>query len=363
MFMKAQKITHSIPAWILGERKVHPKFGGGIVAGIPQVKNRLLAIKKNFPNDLSSGHVFLEIGVNGKYAGLNKPGIINCDTLFIGIERGFFPKWSAMTAPAFALDGAELGSILNEDAAVRERARWAHLAAIKWSRKLKKDDLGEGISIWWPAFDGELNRGPLSELNRQKAREMLIDWWVETMKIALNDPEITEGLRDNEPLMWFEYKPSVPAVLDFFPTMQSAIWFCIRVNEMVGRRVFVINLEFAHALIGGETVKGAVEKQIKADLFYRFFHANSAELAIVEWNSAGKEILAGTPGDDKDWAIGEGGEERWNDQEKAIGLMLATGQDIIIEHDIDPSGENPIECYARSRANAEKMIANIRARK
>jgi hypothetical protein len=358
----AQKITHSCPAWILGRRKVHPKFGGNEVAGIFKVQKRLSTIKECFSNDLSSGHVFLEIGVNGKYAVLNKPGIINCNTLFSGIVSGIFPKWSAMTAPAFGLDGAELGSILNEDPAVRARALWAHLTAMRWSRQLKRDGMGEGISIWWPAFDTKTNRGPLSRLNPQKARQMLVDWWVAAMNIALKDPKITEGLGEEERLMWFEYKPSVPGVLDFFPTMQSAIWFCKEVNNRVGRRVFAINLEFAHALIGGETVKSAVEKQIHADLFYKFFHGNSAELAIIKWNDEGTEILAGTPGDDKDWAMGEGGEERWKDQEDAIGLMLATGQDIIIEHDIDPSGESPIECYARSRANAERMIAHIRAR-
>lgn len=355
----ARKRKHSGPAWIFGRRKVHTKFGGGEVAGIPMVRNRLLALKKNFPEDLSSGHVFLEVGVKERYSGLNKPGIITYPTLSAGIKDGVYPHWSAMTAPAFALDECELGSILNDDADVRQRARWAHLTAMKWSRKLKRDGLGEGISIWWPAFDSGLNRGPLSKLDREKARKMLVAFWAETMKIALKDAEISADLEDDEPLMWFEYKPSVPGVLDFFPTMKSAIWFCNEVNNLVGQRVFVINLEFAHALIGGDTVLEAVKMQIDANMFYRFFHGNSAELAIVKWNEDGTEIEAGTPGDDKDWAMGEGGQDRWQDQEDALELMLGTGQDLIIEHDIDPSGENPIECYTRSRANAEQMIANI----
>jgi len=36
-----------------------------------------------------------------------------------------------------------------------------------------------------------------------------------------------------------------------------------------------------------------------------------------------------------------------------------TGQPIIAEHDIDPSGDDPRDYYARSRANFDQMLAQV----
>jgi hypothetical protein len=96
--------------------------------------------------------------------------------------------------------------------------------------------------------------------------------------------------------------------------------------------------------------------QIKAGLFNNFLHANSAELAVVEWNEDGTKIVRGPPGDDADWAVGEGSEGRWEDQVAAVKLMLNLGTEIAVEHDIDSAGEDPMECFARSRANFDKMV-------
>jgi len=348
-----QKYVHCCPAWTLGPRQTHPKFGGGIiVGGINLVADRLIAIHEKFPDDFSSGHNFLEVRLDGVYESCNKPEATSCGWLCSGIEEKMFPKWSAFTSPAFALPGIENGAILNENPDIVSRAKAGHIAAIKRSWKFKKKNIGLGHTIWWPARDSRLHRGPLSKMSTEDAWEHLFEFWVSVARMV-GDPG--DGLFT----MLLEYKPSVPGDLDFIPTMKAAIKFCLELNKRVGWKFMGINLEWAHALIGGETVEDATRAQLAAGLFGGLVHVNSAQLAMIRWDSPGTKILEGTPGDDSDWAVGEGGKERWNDQQTAVKFLLDSGIFITFEHDIDPAGEDPIECYTRSRDNLEKMISTV----
>ncbi|MEK9180719.1 MAG: hypothetical protein AAB871_00610 [Patescibacteria group bacterium] len=358
---------HVCPSWIAGPRSAHSKFGGGVViGGIKRVEDRLLAIKERFPNDRSSGHVFHEVAYGDPvYAHLNNPNAISFADLLKGMEAGKYPLWSAMTSPAFGLPGVENGAILNPNPEIVAIAHYGHTTAIRWSKLLKKLGLGLGHTIWWPAFDSRLHRGLLSSMCVEQAWEKLFAFWIRILQ-AIPDEDVCE-----EGDVEHEYKPAVPGERDWIPTPQASRNFCLELNRRVGRKAMVINTESAHPLIGGFTVKEATSIQLGIDdrtplkvdspgcLFDGLVHVNSAELAIVQWNSTGIEIVAGTPGDDSDWAVGEGGEERWDDQQEAVGLLNETGMVIAAEHDIDPSGEDPMECYARSRANLETMIANV----
>jgi len=185
-------------------------------------------------------------------------------------------------------------------------ARQGHITGIRRSLDFKEADIGLGHYIWWPAFDANLHRGHLSKMTIEEAWEKLANFWV---NILQNLPEA---------VVVCEYKSSVPSALDWIPTMKAAIAFCKLVNEKLGRCGMAINLEWAHALIGGQTVAEATRMQIDAELFHNFVHANSAELAIIEWNETGTQIVRSPPGDDADWAVGEGSEGRWEDQAATV---------------------------------------------
>lgn len=352
---KRSNWTHCFPAWVAGPRSLHPKFGGGvIVGGIEEVEDRLVAIKKRFPDDLSSGHVFHEVGVaiNDKafaHSGYSSPNAISFSRLKDGIAKGKYPKWSAMTAPAFGL-GIPDGMILNPDLQYVEMAEGAHRQAIIWSRELAQAGLGRGYNIWWPAFDSYLAFGPLSLIGYDEAVKRLEDFWAKLL-----------GSPEPGATMCLEYKPSVPGRLDFMPTMKSAVAFCKRVNERIGRKAMTINLEWAHALIGGQTVAEATKLQVEAGMFSGLVHVNSADLAIVHWDHTGTLILKGTPGDDADWPVGFGSQERYDDQLEAVRILDGLGVDIVAEHDIDPAGINPFEYYQWSREILEIMLGVVRA--
>lgn len=342
--------THVFPSWVAGPQGPHSnsKFFRGITTGgIYYVEDRLCAIHERFPDDRSSGHNFLEVRVNGPYERYNSPQAISFPWLIEGIEKGKFPLWSAFTNPAFGIDVLANGAILSDDPAIVEMARQGHIVAIQRSKALEEKGLGLGWVILWLATDSRLHKGPLSEISVQEAWDRLADFLVLI-------------LRETGAVIALEYKPAVPGVLDFIPTMKAAIAFCNEVNRRVGRKALLINLEFAHALIGGQTVAEAVRQMVEAGLFGGLIHVNSAQLAVIEWNEAGTEIIHGTSGDDADWPIGEGGEERWDDQQEAIAILDALGVQITAEHDIAPQGENPMECYALSRGNLETMIADVR---
>ena len=348
--MQRSTWSHSCPAWTMGPRTAHPKFGGGVkLAGIELVKDRLTQLHERFPDDYSSGHNLLEVAMSGQdFAEFNSPNAINFYDLVAGIEEGKFPTWSAFTHPAFGLKGVEAGVILGENQTLKRLALVGHQEAMRRSRVLKEKGIGEGYSIWWPAFDSRNRFGPTAKMTPEQARVKFIQFWVPILK-------------ETDDVIAFEYKPSVPGILDFCPTMDSAIELCNEINRLVGRVAMVINLEWAHALIGGETVYSATRKQLRAGLFGGLVHINSAELAVIKWNKSGNRILHGTPGDDKDWACGEGGKKRWNDQKNAVKELDKLGVKIMAEHDIDPSGEDPFACYARSRGNLEQMIIEVRA--
>jgi hypothetical protein len=366
MAHKKQKFFHSCPSWILGLRPADFKFSTGIISGIKMVEDRLLAIKASFPDDLTSFHVFLECLFGNSEA--NSPDAIAWDALVKGVKEGIFPSLSAFTAPAFGFKGIESsGGILSDDSATVEVARQAHLEAMRRSAFFANLGLGKRISIFWPGWISRTKLGYLSTLNPDVARERMTRFWIDTLNIALEDPTIAEGLEEDQPVMYDEFKPDEPGLADYFPTMQAAAKFATDVNNGVGRKVMSINLEFAHALIGGETVTSAVKKQIAAGLFDGFVHVNSAALAIVKWNKAGTKILKGATARDYDWMVGEDADgcdensETWLDQQEAVRLMVETGQDIVFEHDINHAGrvENPIDFYAESRSNLEKMLLKI----
>jgi len=289
----------------------------------------------------------------------NSPNAIGWEKLLAGVQEGIYPNISALTAPAFGLKETINGATLSDDPVIVGKARKGHLLAMRRSRVLKRLGIGKGYSIVWPASDSTSHAGPLSLLDRVIARQRMIAFWVKTLKMALDDPLIAEGLGPNEPLMWFEFKPNIPGVLDFFPTMQAAIAFCEEVNRQVGRVVIVINVEWAHLLIGGMDVITGTKMQIDAGLFYELVHVNWAQLAIIEWNKTYTEIKAGSPSEDFDWQVGAGTEEDWAMQREAVRLMLETGQNVTFEHDIYPAGQDPVEFYDLSRGNLEKMISEI----
>jgi len=171
---------------------------------------------------------------------------------------------------------------------------------------------------------------------------------------TLQKENIVIGL--DEALVWFEWKPEVPGA-DFVNTIRRVIRFCNEVNARVGRRVLVINNEWAHLLISGTTVEDGTRLTNEAGLFTGFFHCNSADLAIVEIDDETGMVCRGAPSDDRDWYVGAGGQARWDDQQAAVKLLTATELPLIAEHDIDPSGDDPVEYYRISRDNLEKMFA------
>jgi len=357
----ATKWIDSVPAWALGPRPSNPKFGGGIIlAGIPAVKDRLIAIKAlskslGWTGDdelRSSGHVLLEVKTAiRKYQKHNAPGAISFSDLKAGIRNGVFPRWVAMTAPQFGFKGAERGGMISRNPADREMARALHIEAITRSKQLGAAGLGAGINIWWPAWTSrKLDEPNNPPMEFQQAWDNMLAFW----KDVLNE---TGGH------MWLEWKPGDPGS-DYLMTLQLAINFCYAINGICGRHAMFINNEFAHILISGIDVAEGVQRTIDAGLFRAFVHANSGQKmpisiqTMLDKGTKPEEILIGM---DWDWAVGVGGKATWDDQQKAIGLMDKAKQPIIYcEHDVNPAGLDPLEVFAMSIHNRHMMLARER---
>ncbi len=353
------KIRHSWPSWTLGPRAAHPKFGGGMVmGGIASLDERLRLIKKTFPDDLTSGHLWHEVGTTlGAYTSYNSKDSVPWKALVDGVTAGVYPRVAALTVPAFGIPGVQDGAALSPDPTIRQMYFNMHVDSILKTQWLKAHGLGEGIYIWWPAWDaqrkyhGDLAAAPRSP---KEAWDLLVSTWAKIYQAVMAELD-KEKINPGGPLVWLEWKPEVPGQ-DYINTIGRAIRFCKEVDQKAGGNVFAINNEWAHLLIGGATVAEGTRQTIEAGRFTGFFHANSADLAVIEIDEATGAILKGTPGDDRDWYVGAGGQERWADQQKAVALMLKTGKPLICEHDIDPAGDDPVEYYTQSRNNLEEMI-------
>ncbi|MGA2417951.1 MAG: hypothetical protein ABSF55_01835 [Candidatus Staskawiczbacteria bacterium] len=357
----------SVPAWALGPRSSNSKFGGNIIlAGIPEVSERLVAVtalsrKLGLAGDealRSSGHILLEVKtVNRKYQRHNAPGAISFRDLKAGIRSGKFPRWVAMTAPQFGFKGAERGGMISKNPADREMARELHLEAITRSQELADAGLGAGINIWWPAWASRKVDDPKNPpMEFQKAWETMLAFWVELLRF-------TGGT------MWLEWKPGDPGI-DYLMTLELAIKFCEAVNRALGRKAMLINNEFAHILISGISVEEGVHMTVAAGLFSEFVHANSGQRmpvriqSLLDSGTRPEDILIGT---DWDWAVGVGGQATWDDQQRAIGIMDRASQKVIhqnvmyCEHDVNPSGLDPLKVFQLSIHNRRKMLAAARA--
>ncbi len=361
--MSSVNRLHSWPSWTLGPRAAHPKFGGStIVGGITRVDERLRLIKRAFPNDLTSAHLWHEVGTNlAAYAPFNSPNAVSWADFVLGIESGEYPKVAALTVPAFGLPSVHCGALLNPDSSVSEMYETMHVNAIVKTQLLKARDLGLGICIWWPAWDSKRQyHGKVEDddaFSSADAWDYLVESWSNIVTLAERTLYDNYGIAvaGDQPLVWLEWKPEVPGQ-DYINTIGRAIRFCHDVNQVFGRRVMVINNEWAHLLIGGSTVEEGTRLTSEAGLFTGFFHANSADLAIVKIDEATGEVLEGTPGDDRDWYVGAGGLARLADQQAAVNLIAASGMPIVAEHDIDPQGDDPLAYYTRSREALEKMF-------
>ncbi|HDR16172.1 MAG TPA: hypothetical protein ENN79_11940 [Desulfobacteraceae bacterium] len=327
----------------------HPKFHSGVPGvGIDAVEDRLRLIKKEFPGDFTSLHTVHEVQTEVPEAvQFNSKNAIKWSDLVQGVTEGRFPMISAITAPAFNIPGAEFGSILNADQKVVERTQKLHIEAIKRAQFVKEHGLGKGYVIWWPAYDSHMEAyfeaAGVLQRDPAKAFDQLVDFWVDVLKK-------TNGT------VHLEWKPSVPGDRDYINSLGRAIKFADAVNNKLERIAVVINNEWAHLLIGGKEVEPGTKETCEAGLFLELVHVNSAELADMEIDDGTGEVLSGTPGDDKDWAVGLGGNKRWDDQEKAVDYLINHQDFVMFEHDIAPSGIDPLEYYALSRDNLERMI-------
>lgn len=341
---------HVFDSWSAGQRKSHHKFGKDILCGIGSLDRRLRRIHECFPEALTSMHLFHELRWDGgSWEDYNSPDAIGYFRLRRGIEESVYPKISALTFPAFGWRGTENGVILNPDPKIAEIGRLGHRQVMAWSREIKAGGLGLGHNIWWDGEDMHKSRGPLSKISGDQGRQAFIDFWAPILK-------------ETGDVIHFEWKPAVPGVLGFCPTMRAAIALCWEINQLVGRVAMVINFEWAHGLCAGETVEEDTKLQVDNSMFTGLLHANSAELAIVRWNEAGTEIEEGTPGDDKDWPVGRGGPKRREDQKCAVRILDRLGVPIAVEHDLDPEGgQDPMECFAESQRELDKMIREVRA--
>lgn len=345
-------VEHSCPLWVLGPRTAHPKFGGSTpINGYDMVEDRCDVINDMFPGDLTSGHLLHEIATGlGAYAGWNSPNAISQQDLIQVCQNGI----AAITAPAFGLPIFTDGALLNTDASIQQMAANLHAEAIMLSRSMLSDGIGKGVTLWWPAFDSMRDYHLLGcSRPTNEGWNMLRDSWVGILRLFDN-----ETLGENDALVHLEWKPSVPGSRDYINSIGRAIRFASEVNELVGRRAMAINNEWAHLLIGGTTVEEGTRLTCEAGLFTGFLHANSAELATMRVNDETGEIIEGTPGDDADWAAGCGEQARVDDQIAALRYLIENFDgELIIEHDIDPAGDDPIEYYRTSRESAEQMYA------
>lgn len=353
--VKSKRKMHSWPAWALGPRSAHPKFGGSItIGGIARVDTRLQVIKSNFPDDLTSCHLLHELMEDGDYAQFNNPNAISWPDLVRGIEEGRYPRIAALTVPAFGIPGVENGALLSPNKDIADMYYNMHVTSILKTKWLKQQNLGEGVYIWWPAFDSQRKyHGANPQFSINEAWDKLIEIWYGICDEVLDKTDTSPA--GNEPLVWLEWKPEVPGQ-DYINTLTRAIQFCGEVNSKVGGRVMAINNEWAHLLIGGTTVEDGTRRTIEAGLFTGFLHANSADKAIVSIDDTTGEVIEGTPGDDRDWFVGAGGQNRWDDQQRAVKLLVESDLPLIIEHDIDPGGDDPLLYYKTSRSNFEQML-------
>jgi hypothetical protein len=356
----ATKWIDSVPAWAIGPRASNSKFGGGIIlAGIPLVPDRLLAVKElsswlglEGDDELrSSGHILHEVRTSIKaYQKYNDPAAISFRDLKAGISSGKFPRWVAMTAPQFGFKGAERGGMISRNLADRNMARALHIEAITRSQELEEAGLGAGINIWWPAWTSRRVDDPEhSPMEFNEAWDTMLAFWDDVLTV-------TGGV------MWLEWKPGDPGI-DYLMTLELAISFCKAVNVELGRTAMFINNEWAHVLLSGIDVADGTQMTVNAGLFSKFFHANSGQMlpyeikTLLESGMKPEEILIGT---DWDWAVGVG-RHNWDDQQKAIGIMDNADQQVIYcEHDVNPSGLDPLKVFELSIRNRQKMLANVR---
>ncbi len=354
------QICHSSPTWIWGPKSVNSKFGGGIISGgYASVDERLRLIKREFPEDLTSGHFLHEIqtDIDG-LKHFNNKNAISWKGLVDGINRGIYPSIAALTVPAFGIKGVEDGALLSPNPAICEMYFRLHVDSIVKTSWLKQEGFGRAIHIVWPAWDSQrMNHGApgTKPLAREAAWERLVTTWVDICRAAMKKLDKMKIASDG-PLFWLEWKPEDPGQ-DYINTPGLAIRWCKEVNRRLEAEKAAINNEWAHALIGGTTVEECTDETIKAGLFTGFVHVNSANLAIVKFDEMTGELLEGAPAYDMDWYVGAGGQKRWDDQQRAVKLILASGKPPLFEHDIDPAGDNPRDYYAQSRENLEKMIA------
>lgn len=359
----ATQWVDSVPSWAWGPRSSNAKFGGGIItAGIPKVSGRLRAINKlsrklGLKADealRSSGHILHEVKTETVYRKFNAPTAIGFRELKAGIRNEMFPRWVAMTAPQFGFKGAERGGMISRSPADREMARALHIEAITRSLELSSDGLGANVNIWWPAWTSRRMDDPNNPpMEFHEAWDTMLAFWADDV------------LKTTGGVMWLEWKPGDPGV-DYIMTIEQAINFCKAVNDALGRTAMLINNEFAHILISGIDVASAVQMTIDANLFYRFVHGNSGQKmapfsikTLLGHGIKPEDVLVGT---DWDWLVGAGGQERWDDQQKAIGLMDRVGQDVVyFEHDVNPSGLDPSLVFDLSIRNRRNMLATERA--
>ncbi|MCX6723764.1 MAG: hypothetical protein NT155_01155 [Candidatus Staskawiczbacteria bacterium] len=358
----ATKWIDSAPAWAWGPRASNSKFGGGIIlAGIKKVVDRLLAVKKlskrlGLKGDeevRSSGHILLEVKTEiKKYKEHNAPGAISFKELKAGIASGKFSKWVAMTAPQFGFRGAERGGMISLNKSDRIMARDLHIEAITRSQELEQAGLGAGVNIWWPAWTSRRLGNPKNPpMDDKEAQDLMLNFWLDVLKT-------TGGT------MWNEWKFGDPGS-DYLMTIGQAIGFCKTLNQVLGRPAMFINNEFAHILGSGISVADGVQQTVDAGLFCKFVHANSGQRLPVSIDSL---LKAGVAPDqipiliDWDWAVGVGGEATWKDQQEAIGIMDKTDQAVIYcEHDVNPSGLDPLKVFEMSIRNRQKMLEAVRS--
>jgi hypothetical protein len=165
------QVVHSWPAWTLGPRAAHAKFGGStIIGGIASVDQRLRIIKSTFPDDLTSGHLWHEFGTNlGAYAPFNSKDAVTWFDLVKGIEAGYYPHVAALTVPAFGIPGVQNGALLSPDPTIARMYYDMHFDGIVKSKRLKAQGWGLGVYISWPAWD---SRRMYHDKNPHSARRM-----------------------------------------------------------------------------------------------------------------------------------------------------------------------------------------------
>jgi len=353
---------HSIPAWTMSPRGANPKFQAGVeLGGISSVAARMIAITK-LSNDiatihneplLTSLHILHELrSATPKYRKFNNPNAISFKDLRRGIKRGDFPQVLAVTAPAFGFPGVERGAILSSDPKRVQMAKDLHLEAIGRAQAIKEDGLGEGVVIWWPAFDSRrLDLLDGTSVRDEEAWRRMGSFWMEI-------------LGETGAQVWLEWKPSDPGI-DYICNLSLAISFCSQVNTQLDKNVMFINNEWAHLLIGGLSVAEGTKRTIDANLFTGFVHVNSAQLLPVPLEKkmgAGEDPRNIATGVDWDWAVGMGGKERWDDQQTAVGMLDAwEGRTkILAEHDINPAGQDPVAFARCSIKNLEAMLKAVR---